>query len=468
MAQIDPSIAMSFRPIQIESPINQMAAVAQLRGAQEASQMNALKMQEYQQQQNERNALSRLMREPGVEFGSDAFMNRVLAEAPSQYEGIATRAAQRENLLAQRETRQAEADKRKREMSIEQFQTAIGELASYDTVDDVLSGVQQKLGLGQITQAQADQVISGLPKTDAELPAWQLRTMRNLLPPKERLADVRAERKDEREAARLDLEDARLRETQRHQQAMESISGTQAERQLKQLEETQRHNKVMEGLDARRVSISAASEARKAEQGGAELSSKEIQKREAARPQATLAIKSIDAKAASLVKDLQELRDHPGLNQITGLVGGRVPGVTDDARAAQALYDRIVARGGFQMLQEMREASKTGGALGNVSNQEGKQLQAAFAALDRRQGKEDLQRVIDQVISDVEGAKIRSKEAYDETYSYRSDRATPAAPAAPKPPAAMSEQDKAALNWANSNPKDPRAAQIKQRLGVKQ
>jgi hypothetical protein len=307
-----------------------------------------------------------------------------------------------------------------------------------------------------------------LPKTDAELPAWQLSTMRSLLPPEKQLEDIRAERKDEREAARLELEDARLRETQRHQKAMESISGTQAERQLKQLEETQRHNKVMEGLDARRVGISAASEARKAEQGGAELSSKEIQKREAARPQATLAIKSIDAKAGSLIKDLQELRDHPGLNQITGLVGGRVPGVTDEARAAQALYDRIVARGGFQMLQEMREASKTGGALGNVSNQEGKQLQAAFAALDRRQGKEDLQRVIDQVISDVEGAKIRSKEAYDETYSYRSDRATPAAPAAPKPPAAMSEQDKAALNWANSNPKDPRAAQIKQRLGVKQ
>jgi hypothetical protein len=78
--------------------------------------------------------------------------------------------------------------------------------------------------------------------------------MRNLLPPKERLADVRAERKDEREAARLDLEDARLRETQRHQQAMESISGTQAERQLKQLEETQRHNRAMEGLAARRES----------------------------------------------------------------------------------------------------------------------------------------------------------------------------------------------------------------------
>jgi hypothetical protein len=34
-------------------------------------------------------------------------------------------------------------------------------------------------------------------------------------------------------------------------------------------------------------------------------------------------------------------------------------------------------------------------------------------------------------------------------------------------PKQLNEQDQQALNWANANPKDPRAAQIKQRLGVK-
>jgi hypothetical protein len=30
----------------------------------------------------------------------------------------------------------------------------------------------------------------------------------------------------------------------------------------------------------------------------------------------------------------------------------------------------------------------------------------------------------------------------------------------------MSEEDKQALEWANANPKDPRSAQIKQKLGL--
>lgn len=34
-----------------------------------------------------------------------------------------------------------------------------------------------------------------------------------------------------------------------------------------------------------------------------------------------------------------------------------------------------------------------------------------------------------------------------------------------KPQNTMSSQDKEALNWANSNPNDPRSAQIKQRVG---
>jgi hypothetical protein len=449
MAQVDTNIAMGFRPVQIESPINQMAAIAQLRSAQEASQMNALKMQEYQRGMQQRNALAAINADPNVNIGSEAYLARVQRDAPDLYTDVAANVQKR-----------AELEEKIDERKFKNFERKFGLFKS------IVPNINSEGGVYQYIQAAYNDpdlkpILEKIQPLEAALESnanafnsnpdeWRMRSSGVSA---EKMAELALQKtRAAREEARLDLEGQRVEETQRHQRAMESISGTQAERQQKQLEETQRHNKAMEGLDARRVGISAAAEARKAEQGGVELSNKEIQKREAVRPQATLAIKSIDAKAASLIKDLQELRDHPGLNQITGLVAGRAPGFSDDARAAQALYDRIMARGGFQMLQEMREASKTGGALGNVSNQEGKQLQAAFAAIDRRQSKEDLQRVLDQTILDIEGAKQRSKEAYDETYSYRSDRTAPAAPPAPKPPAVGTVQD--GYKFKGGNPAD--------------
>jgi hypothetical protein len=187
------------------------------------------------------------------------------------------------------------------------------------------------------------------------------------------------------------------------------------------------------------------------------LTPKEKQKREASYPQATSAISSFENKADSFVKDIEKLRDSPGLSEITGFAAGRIPGVTANGRAAQALYDKIVAKGGFQALQDLRDASKTGGALGNVSNQEGKQLTASFAAIDRRQDAKDVKAALDQAIGDIQGSKTRLREAYDMTYSYKAEQ----------PKKALSGEDQQALNWANSNPNDPRSAQIKNRLGVK-
>jgi len=165
------------------------------------------------------------------------------------------------------------------------------------------------------------------------------------------------------------------------------------------------------------------------------LSPKEIQTREAKFPQATQAVKTFEAKTDELEKDLIALRDHPGLSSITGIAAGRAPGITAQGRAAEALYDKITARGGFKELQDMRAASPTGGALGSVSDQEGAQLRAAFAAIDRKQDAADVKKAIDIAISDLQGSKSRVREAYDMTYDYKGGGgATPPPP--PPPPSA--------------------------------
>jgi hypothetical protein len=167
------------------------------------------------------------------------------------------------------------------------------------------------------------------------------------------------------------------------------------------------------------------------------LAPKEIQAREAKFPDATSAVKTFESSAEKLATDLERLATHPGLSGISGLIYGRTPAVTKDARAAQALYDSIVARGGFQELQNMRASSPTGGALGNVSNQEGQYLRDAFAPINRTQDTADLSRSLKDAAGATRSSKQRVREAYDMTYDYKNQGGARPAPASNIPSAAI-------------------------------
>lgn len=164
------------------------------------------------------------------------------------------------------------------------------------------------------------------------------------------------------------------------------------------------------------------------------LDAKEQSKREAAFPKAQAAYNTATREIDTLVEDLKALKAHPGLANITGGIEGRLPSVGKKGTAAQALLDKILAKGQFRSLQELRNASPTGGAVGNVSDAEGKALRDSFGALNQAQGMEDFQNQIDRVISDLQYSKGNIKGAYDETYAYRkpAEAAPKAAPKAEK------------------------------------
>lgn len=184
-------------------------------------------------------------------------------------------------------------------------------------------------------------------------------------------------------------------------------------------------------LEQRRVELAEKEAARK-EAGLAEpLSKQEIQKREAKYPQAKSSVVGFETQADDMIKKLEQLKSHKGLEGILGTVYGRTPSFTAESQAAQALYDQILAKGKFQELQNMRLASPTGGALGNVSNMEIQSLGQAFGALSRIQGKESFKAAIDDVIKQIQSSKERTKEAFDETYQYKQGKPV-AAPAAGK------------------------------------
>lgn len=192
---------------------------------------------------------------------------------------------------------------------------------------------------------------------------------------------------------------------------------------------------------------------------GPNLTPKDIQKREASLPQARQAVSTVSNTMSVIGETVDRLlANRDGLNGITGLIGGRTPGITDAARQAEADIDQLKNLAFIQGITELRNASKTGAGVGNVSNKEGERFENLKASLDRKQSLNDMIDALKRLKNQSEFTRQSLKDAFDETYSYRDTAGTDRQ---------MTGEDKAALDWANSNPRDPRAAQIKQRLGVK-
>ena len=78
-----------------------------------------------------------------------------------------------------------------------------------------------------------------------------------------------------------------------------------------------------------------------------------------------------------------------------GSIMGQVPG--SPAVDLKALIDPIKANIGFQRLQEMRDMSPTGGALGQVAVQELNMLQSVVSSLDQNQSPEQLRKSFDKI-----------------------------------------------------------------------
>lgn len=114
-----------------------------------------------------------------------------------------------------------------------------------------------------------------------------------------------------------------------------------------------------------------------------------------------------------LAMTANQLLNHPGLGGIVGL-RGKIPNIPgSDAANAQALLDTLKSQVGFGVLQDMRNASKTGGALGSVSDAEGKRLEANLAALANTQDLKQFQSSLQQILSYSEQAKDRMRDAFN-------------------------------------------------------
>lgn len=467
---INQLIAAGIQPPRFESPYNMMAQFAQIQQAQQANALNQMRMQQMERQMAQEEALG----------GMDYATLSQNPEAALRF-GAPGRALYGEMLKGQRERRQAEQAQRDAELkSLGTLRFALADVSdqpSYDRWRGLVGQLAPSLKdavkpeydpeVVKRYQVEADKRLEAFsPKptqmrlgdrvvtidTNPNSPTYnkEISTRAMGVEPKspEELARIGAE--TQRALAAADVSRAELAGT------LPARPGVQTEltRLIAERDKLPPNDPNRAAYDARiealgrgsgvtietpvpvvdprtgQVTYATRQEAlgKTPPQFMEGLTPRERQNREAKLPAAKAAVSAFDAKSDKLAAQIEELLEHPGLNQITGLIGGRIIGVTDAGRRAESLYKSIVAQGGFSELQAMRDASTTGGALGNVSNQEGQYLRDAFAVLQRTQSTEDLKKGLTSALNTLRSAQQRTREAFEDTYAYREGAAPTVAP----------------------------------------
>lgn len=154
---------------------------------------------------------------------------------------------------------------------------------------------------------------------------------------------------------------------------------------------------------------------------------------------ATSAVRTLHDKTTNVIGIIDKILPRIGYSTAgMGSYLGKIPGTT--AYDVAADLDSIKANIGFNELAEMRANSPTGGALGNVSDNEGRLLQSVLANLQTGQSPEQLKSNLENVKKVMVQSWNRVRGAYDEQYGGGSPAAVKA-PAAPPAPAATGWND---------------------------
>ena len=110
----------------------------------------------------------------------------------------------------------------------------------------------------------------------------------------------------------------------------------------------------------------------------------------------------------------------------TGVIGQALSNVAGtDATSLRSKLDTITSGVGFGRLNDMREASKTGGALGNVSEIELRQLNASMGSLNPNQKPSELKKTLETIKKHYEST-VRvlkaEKYAYDNELTFKTPK----------------------------------------------
>ena len=277
--------------------------------------------------------------------------------------------------------------------------------------DRELQAVEREIGVlmseGRVGEAKSRAYRFGLLRTGQSIEDRQMALQdRQDRQRRQAASDARAASADARKRQRDDA----IMSTLFPQQA-EPAAVSQGQPQVAGQQQGQNGGSVLDGLDeTQRALVSATAlddpmkaaemalefqgEARERATEQAETERTEANRRQFVEQTARTAITSID-EAIQLSTGSGDPTGVTGTTGLLSTVTGLRPG--SPTRRLEAKLDTIRALVGFDQLQKLREMSPTGGALGQVTERELAFLQSVQGSLDRLQGEQDLDVVLNRI-----------------------------------------------------------------------
>ncbi|MDF8361939.1 hypothetical protein [Achromobacter anxifer] len=378
---LNASIPLQYQSPQIQSYTNALFDATRLRAAEQD-------VAEQQRMSTERNALADVLRQ-GQVFDAQGQLTpgglgQVAQAAPSMVPAYAQ--------MANQQTRLAQQDQRQNvQLAMQRQDWARQGIAASQTPDQARAYVQSGLRSGVLDAQTAQQLIGQIPADAAAYGQWRTGIARQLMTP------------------------AQIAELERGTYS----APVQTNQGFAQID---RNGNVRiptgpNGQPLMPVTLDAAGQANVA---GAKTTASETAKRDVERPTKAIEAKSALDSTASALDRMAEfangLINDPALAGITGVRGmfPNMPG--GNAANAQSRLNTLKSQIGFAVLQAMRDASKTGGALGAVSDAENKLLQNNIASLENIQDEAQLRQQLRQIVAWAQEAKGRLSGAYQQQY----------------------------------------------------
>jgi hypothetical protein len=451
---IDASIALGVKPAQFESPINMMTQVQGLQNAQQENQLRQLQIQQATQAQQDNNALRQGAQ--GLDLtkpdGQDQYGQLILKhKGPQAYQEYAAGQAKLDK--DRRDAAAAElalGAKKAEKLSSD----AYGLMGKPDlTLKDVLDFADEHAAAGTMDPAAAARAHQTLTDDPVALKGALARIWQQGLDAKSQVEQQKLHFQDLGDrVAGIDAFTGVQRTDYKKGADPTVAAAGQSPTPIIIRDPTDKTGRRLIVVNGKQYQGGGGGDATTPPAPGVigdspkdtnatVLDERTRAKREAAYPRATSALREVNDEFDAVLKVAKELRDHKGLSNITGTLAGRTPNFSNNATDAQALLDNIQAKGQFGALSKMRAASPTGGALGNVSDTEGRTLRDSFAVLKQSQDTPAFKQHLEDYINNIEAAKARANDAYAMDYEYRNSEggATPAAPGMPSADAVAAE-----------------------------